>query len=526
MKFPVLCIIICLCRIINEATCFHHQHIFNSHYISKLSKVSRHSVITKNLINIDSEAYSTNTQDVSKLNEWMEKHSLSSKTIPFQQPIKCKCTFVADKNSPKSYACVATSSIQEGETIYSLPTSICINISKANSMFNRKIISASFKTGDYGLLAIYLLYQNFLKEKSIFNDYLSYLSTMKPKGLFGRCDDLNFIDEFCKSTTRDIKNQIDAARSDYSTILTLLSSYEPSMYSEYFQQHFTEDLFFWALGIVKERSVVVDNELMIVPGLDFVEFDPFSCAEPVLSGTGLFGKEKVVKLNAERSYSSGETIVMSFGVKSSAECLEDHGIVPDVAIDDACCEISATIEESDRFSDDKINILETFSMPKILRCDFISDPTIGIDRDLLQFLRLKFIEGTDAFILEGCFANTVYSTMELPFSKINELKVMQYIVDTCSNKIQHLNTVSTDSLDVEICNAVDNANALTTNDIRLNLARLRIQERASLENTRSVAASELAKLKTTGSEAREFYQERRLKDLDLLRPLDANEVVD
>ena len=38
--------------------------------------------------------------------------------------------------------------------------------------------------------------------------------------------------------------------------------------------------------------------------------------------------------------SQDETVVMSFGLKSSAECLEDHGLIPDIPLDDSCCEIT------------------------------------------------------------------------------------------------------------------------------------------------------------------------------------------
>jgi hypothetical protein len=34
---------------------------------------------------------------------------------------------------------------------------------------------------------------------------------------------------------------------------------------------------------------------------------------------------------------------MSYGLKSSAECLEDHGIVPDITLDDSCAEVKIEI---------------------------------------------------------------------------------------------------------------------------------------------------------------------------------------
>ena len=44
--------------------------------------------------------------------------------------------------------------------------------------------------------------------------------------------------------------------------------------------------------------------------------------------------DKVVKVVAERSYGQDEQVMISYGLKSSAECLEDHGTVPDIDMDE------------------------------------------------------------------------------------------------------------------------------------------------------------------------------------------------
>jgi hypothetical protein len=60
-------------------------------------------------------------------------------------------------------------------------------------------------------------------------------------------------------------------------------------------------------------------------------------------------------VTAERDYDAGELFVMSYGLKSSAQCLEDHGIVPALDLFDSCCEFVGTIDlEKDRFPDDKV----------------------------------------------------------------------------------------------------------------------------------------------------------------------------
>ena len=79
---------------------------------------------------------------------------------------------------------------------------------------------------------------------------------------------------------------------------------------------------------------------------------------------------------ADRSYQAGEEVFISYGLKSSAECLEDHGIVPDLIEDDCSCEMMLEIKESDRFSGDKFNILEQEMLDSRLKIDLEADSSL------------------------------------------------------------------------------------------------------------------------------------------------------
>ena len=46
-----------------------------------------------------------------------------------------------------------------------------------------------------------------------------------------------------------------------------------------------------------------------------------------------------MKVLSDRSYSVGDDVYISYGLKSSAECLEDHGIVPEIELGDSSCEV-------------------------------------------------------------------------------------------------------------------------------------------------------------------------------------------
>ena len=48
------------------------------------------------------------------------------------------------------------------------------------------------------------------------------------------------------------------------------------------------------------------------------------------------------------------------------------------------------------------------------------------------------LEGKDCFILEACFADSVFYTMGQPFSKANEVKVFQYLIDFCKKGLERI----------------------------------------------------------------------------------------
>lgn len=116
----------------------------------------------------------------------------------------------------------------------------------------------------------------------------------------------------------------------------------------------------------------------------------------------------------------------------------------------------------------------------------------------------------DAFILEACFSDSVWSTLSLPFSKVNELKVFTYLRDTCASLLSRLTREPSVAVGEER---------------RALLAELREQERAALEGSLTILEAEVRLLEGNGLDTREYYQERRLRELNLLRPLDESEIV-
>jgi hypothetical protein len=55
---------------------------------------------------------------------------------------------------------------------------------------------------------------------------------------------------------------------------------------------------------------------------------------------------------------------------------------------------------------------------------------------------LKLIEGSDSFILESCFAQTVFETLNEPFSRPNEVRVYQFLLNRCTEALSALDHMS------------------------------------------------------------------------------------
>lgn len=127
------------------------------------------------------------------------------------------------------------------------------------------------------------------------------------------------------------------------------------------------------------------------------------------------------------------------------------------------------------------------------------------------------ISGQDAFILEACFAGTVFHTLNMPFSKSNELAVVEYLINFCEKQLKQLDAVKSVATDRQLSTTVvsDNDGDLMK---EVQLAKLRLQERKAIEVTLNMLKTDLSSLQGP-MDYREYYQERRLKELDLLRPL-------
>jgi hypothetical protein len=172
----------------------------------------------------------------------------------------------------------ATTTIKPNEVMFSLPMGLCLDASKANAKFGA--VAKKMRTGDLGALALLLLSEKAQGDSSKYATYIKNLPQKAPGILSWSQDQL---EELKKSTTRNVMAQIGAVAADWENVVRKLTPKDlPSSV-------LSVDNFRWAVGIVKAKAVYIDGDLMLVPGMDFIQFDPLSESEPYSASAGMFG---------------------------------------------------------------------------------------------------------------------------------------------------------------------------------------------------------------------------------------------
>lgn len=415
-------------------------------------------------------------------------------------------------------SCVAAKDIAVGDLIYSVPIGECLDVEKANkalSWFGSKALK-SLRTGDFGLLALFVLQEKSAGASSRYAEYLANLPSEAP-GILGWSEELR--SEFSRSTTRNVAGQLAAIEQDWALIETSAqAAAKTCLISDDLLNY---ESFKWAFGIVKAFNLFIEGAPILAPGVEVIQTDTYAESEAVLDSAGMWGG-KVVKVIARgESFKKGDEIVMNAGFRSAAECVEDLGMCPDLDKEDCTCEMVLRIDGEneaawDMYWEDKLNVLESAQEKPAQKFDLEADDSVEFDPNMIQFLRLKNIRGTDSFILESIFSMSCFETMGAPFSKENEKTVYESLLDRVNAGLEQLGGVSSPEQDAALIDKGGDAKAVT-------LARLRQHERAALESSKTKTETILRVL--DAADTNEYYQDRRLRELDLLRPLEEDEIV-
>ncbi|KAG7667185.1 putative [Fructose-bisphosphate aldolase]-lysine N-methyltransferase, chloroplastic [Nannochloris sp. 'desiccata'] len=290
-------------------------------------------------------------------------------------------------------------------------------------------------------------------------------------------------------------------QQEYQNLKTIFAAH-PKIFPE---ATFTWDAFLWAACTVRARShAPLDGEdVALVPLADLTQHARGGAASInwAVKNAGLFGRGRVLAIEAERALTAGAPVAMDYGpTRTEGQILLDYGVT-DVSTADGSFALTITLPEEDRFFDDKIDILELNGLQQAN--EFVVRAAGGAPESLLPTLRLVNIQGGDAFLLEAIFRNEVWEHMQQPVSEENEDAVCRSIVDGCIAVLGAYPTSIEEDL-TALGAAAPGSRAAAAVAVRLG-------EKEALEATLKLFESRMEKLKDL-----EYYGERRLKRLGLL----------
>ena len=429
---------------------------------------------------------------------------------------------VAPSASTGRLGLVATSNVKKGEVLVAMPYEARWELSAtiARNVVFPGILAESYDgwTGDAGLIALLILnevarssttqggidipqrsadVQRFISSWVAALPSPSEMATLHP--LLWSEEDQEVLQS---SSTTKIYRILDDLEEDATWLTENVFSKDTTQFPPLVSWNgqevpcFSVDGFRWALALAQSRSVFVDGSLRLLPLMDMCNHDD-QALEISGGSMGPFGTIKGAQLVAAKNYAAGEEVFCSYGPKSAADYLLEHGFCPPLSWKQAVSEVTFELDPEDRFYHDKLDILEydTYDqapMDPTQSFDLVSAPGRDGEPDpaMIQFLRLCKLKGVDAFLLESVFRKDCWGFMALPVSEKNELDVVNAICEVCERSLADLQQCPEGG--PEVC------------------AKLRASETKALTRTLEYLQREKEAL-----DLKEYYQERRLKDLGL-----------
>lgn len=431
----------------------------------------------------------------------------------FEIPKDLTKTCAVEVGSSSTHRCglIATKAISKGDTILSIPYDTC-ELSTSSKVFE-KYLPEQFDswTGNLGLIALQILNEfaqaagtgipTHPKYRSFMNSWVQALPTladMEYHPILWSEEDQEVLQ---LSTTNKIYRVLDDIEEDAAWLIENIFESNRDIFPETIQLNgatlpcFNLAGFRYAMALANSRTFFLQGQLRLLPIFDFCNHQD-SANEISDASLGAFGSTKGARIVAHTDYQVGDEIFANYGPKSAADYVLEHGFCPASAWKTAVSELTFEMDPEDRFYDDKLDVLEfeTYggAMDPTQTFDVVSAPGRDGEPDpaMVQFLRLAKLGSKDAFLLESIFRKEVWGFMEYPVSEQNELEVVTSIAEACQAALDEF--AECPSGGPEVCD------------------RLRESESKALTRTLEFLQRDKEAL-----DLKEYYQERRLKDLGL-----------
>ncbi|CAK9136304.1 unnamed protein product [Ilex paraguariensis] len=204
------------------------------------------------------------------------------------------------------------------------------------------------------------------------------------------------------------------------------------------------DDFFWAFGIIRSRafSRLRGQSLVLIPLVDLINHSHTVTTEDhaheIPGPAGLFSWDLLFSLRSPAPVKAGEQVFIQYNLKkSNAEFVLDYGFVDLMPNRDKYM-LTLKISESDPYFGDKLDIAESNDLGQTACFDIILDRPLP--PTMFPYLRLIALGGSDAFLLESSFTDSVWHHLELPVSRANEELLCRSVQHVCKSALSGYHT--------------------------------------------------------------------------------------
>ncbi|KAK6251856.1 hypothetical protein QUC31_013576 [Theobroma cacao] len=397
---------------------------------------------------------------------------------------------------PEGLGLIAKKDISRNEVVLEVPNRFWIN---QDAVAASEIGSVCSGLKPWISVALFLIREK-LKEDSQWRVYLDILPEFTDSTVFWSEEELAELQGTqLLSTTLGVKEYVQNEFLKVEEEIVLPNK-------QLFPAPITLDDFFWAFGILRSRafSRLRGQNLVLIPLADLINHSPSITTEDYaweIKGAGLFSRDLLFSLRSPLSVKAGEQVLIQYDLnKSNAELALDYGFVESKSERNAYT-LTLEISESDPFFGDKLDIAETNGLGETAYFDIVLGRPLP--PALIPYLRLVALGGSDAFLLESIFRNTIWGHLDLPVSRANEELICRVVCDACKAALSgYHTTIEEDEKLMEGGNL----------DPRLEIAvGIRAGEKKVLQQI-----DEIFKGRESELDELEYYQERRLRDLGLV----------
>ncbi|XP_031476566.1 fructose-bisphosphate aldolase-lysine N-methyltransferase, chloroplastic [Nymphaea colorata] len=398
---------------------------------------------------------------------------------------------------PEGLGLVAQKDIGRNEVVVEVPKRTWINLDTVAASVIGPVCSGS---KPWIRIALFLLREMAVGEKSDWSPYIRILPKHMDSTIYWSEEELAELEGTqLLSTTLSVKEYVESEFNKVHKEILV-------PHHHVFPHPVTLDDFLWAFTILRSRAFSQHRgeNLVLIPLADLINHSSSITTENSawqIKGTGLFSRELIFSLRAPAPVKAGDQVYIQYDLKkSNAELALDYGFI-ETNSDRDVYTLTLEIPESDPFYEDKLDIAELNGLGTVAYFDVVLGRSLP--ELMLPYLRLLALGGSDAFLLEALFRDSIWDHLQLPVSRSNEEFMCEVVACACQTALSGYKTTIDE--DEELKGRGDLPP-------RLKIAvGVRAAEKKVLQHVLKVFGERGMEL-----DGLEYYQERRLKELGLV----------